>query len=165
VDAGSRACHCALCRNWDPGGALLEARPTLRYPARLGPCARRRRASLAWLARLSDKKPGLAAGIAVFAIALVLTGLVIFVGQALVSSIASGTQTFQSFFKAANGANSLVRISPHRARAARHLGGQLQSMAGRGRETRLGNRRRLCVGVGSGRLDLFRPLLSFPGSA
>jgi hypothetical protein len=106
VDAGSRACHCALCRDGDPGGALLEARPTLRYPARLGPGARRRRPSLAQLARPADKKTGLAAGIAVFAIALVLTGLVIFVGQTLVGSIATGTQTFQSFFQAANGANN-----------------------------------------------------------
>jgi predicted PurR-regulated permease PerM len=58
-----------------------------------------------WLVR-RIKKTGLAAGIAVFAIALVLTGLVIFVGQTLVGSIATGTQTFQSFFQAANGANN-----------------------------------------------------------
>ena len=106
MDAGSRACHCALCRDWDPGGALLEARLTLRYPARLGPCARRRRASLARLARPADKKTWTRCWHCRVRPPLVLTGLVIFVGQALVSSIASGTQTFQSFFKAANGANN-----------------------------------------------------------
>ena len=58
-----------------------------------------------WLTR-QIKKPGLAAGIAVFAIAVVLAALVIFVGQSLVSSIASGTQAFQSFFQTVNGANS-----------------------------------------------------------
>jgi predicted PurR-regulated permease PerM len=45
-----------------------------------------------WLAR-QIKKPGLAAGIAVFAIAVVLAALVLFVGQSLVSSIAFATQS------------------------------------------------------------------------
>jgi predicted PurR-regulated permease PerM len=62
-----------------------------------------------WLAR-QIKKPGLAAGIAVFAIAVVLAALVIFVGQSLVSSIASGTQAFQSFFQNGQWREQLARI-------------------------------------------------------
>ena len=62
-----------------------------------------------WLAH-RIKKPGLAAGIAVFAIAVVLAALVIFVGQSLVSSIASGTQTFQSFFQTGQWREQLTRI-------------------------------------------------------
>lgn len=87
-----------------------------------------------WLAR-RIKKPGLAAGIAVFAIALVLTGLVIFVGQTLVSSIATGTQTFQSFFQGGQWREQLARIPWLGSLLAAleqqvNLGGQLQSMAG-----------------------------------
>jgi predicted PurR-regulated permease PerM len=85
-----------------------------------------------WLAR-RIKKPGLAAGIALFAIALVLSGLVIFVGQTLVSSIASGTQTFQSFFQGGQWREQLARIPWLGSLLAAleqqvNLGGQLQSM-------------------------------------
>ena len=77
------------------------------------------------------KKPGLAAGIAVFAIALLLAALVIFVGQTLVSSIASGTETLQSFFQNEQWREQLARI-PWLASLERqvNLSGQLQSMAG-----------------------------------
>ena len=72
-----------------------------------------------WLAR-RIKKPGLAAGIAVFAIALVLTGLVIFVGQTLVSSIASRHADVSVVLSKRPmartiGTNSRVRVSPYRA--------------------------------------------------
>jgi len=71
----------------------------------------------------------------VFAIALVLTGLVIFVGQTLVSSIGSGTQTFQSFFQGGQWREQLARIPWLGSLLAAleqqvNLGGQLQSMAG-----------------------------------
>lgn len=70
-----------------------------------------------------------------FAIALVLTGLVIFVGQTLVSSIGSGTQTFQSFFQGGQWREQLARIPWLGSLLAAleqqvNLGGQLQSMAG-----------------------------------
>ena len=58
-----------------------------------------------WLAN-QIKKSGLAAGIAVFGIALVLAAVVVFVGQSLISSIGAATETFQSFFKPVNGASS-----------------------------------------------------------
>ena len=87
-----------------------------------------------WLAH-PIKKPGLAAGIAVFAIAVVLAALVIFVGQSLVSSIASGTQTFQSFFQTGQWREQLARIPWLGSLLASleqqvNLSGQLQSMAG-----------------------------------
>jgi predicted PurR-regulated permease PerM len=87
-----------------------------------------------WLAR-QIKKPGLAAGIAVFAIAVVLAALVIFVGQSLVSSIASGTQAFQSFFQNGQWREQLARIPWLGSLLASleqlvNLSGQLQSMAG-----------------------------------
>ena len=87
-----------------------------------------------WLAH-RIKKPGLAAGIAVFAIAVVLAALVIFVGQSLVISIASGSQTFQSFFQTGQWREQLARIPWLGSLLASleqqvNLGGQLQSMAG-----------------------------------
>ena len=129
------ACDRALCRDRDPAGALLAARATLHYSPRLGACAGRRCHPLhGWLTH-QIKKPGLAAGIAVFAIAVVLAALVIFVGQSLVSSIASGTQTFQSFFQNGQWREHLARIPWLGSLLASleqqvNLSGQLQSMAG-----------------------------------
>ena len=56
------------------------------------------------------KSRGLAAGIAVFTIAMVLAALVIFVGFSLVNSIVSGSQTFQSFFQTGQWREQLARI-------------------------------------------------------
>jgi hypothetical protein len=51
-----------------------------------------------WIAR-RIKKPGLAAGFAVFVIGLVLAALVIFVGHSVVTELAAGAQTIQSGFE------------------------------------------------------------------
>jgi predicted PurR-regulated permease PerM len=87
-----------------------------------------------WLAR-QIKKPGLAAGIALFAIAVVLAALVLFVGQTLVSSIAFATQSSQSFFQNGEWREQLTRIPWLGSLLASleqqaNLSGQLQSMAG-----------------------------------
>jgi predicted PurR-regulated permease PerM len=87
-----------------------------------------------WLAH-RIKKPGLAAGLAVFIIAVVLAALVIFVGQSLASSIASGIQTFPSFFQTGHWREQLARIpwlGPLLASLEQqlNLSGQFQSMAG-----------------------------------
>jgi predicted PurR-regulated permease PerM len=86
-----------------------------------------------WLAR-RIKKPGLAAGIAVFGIALVLSALVVFVGQSLLSSIASGTQALQSF-ESGQWREQLGRIPWLGSLLAAveqqvNLSGQLQGIAG-----------------------------------
>ena len=87
-----------------------------------------------WLAR-EIKKPGLAAGIAVFTIAMVLAALVIFVGFSLVNSIVSGSQTFQSFFQTGQWREQLARIPWLGSLLGSleqqvNLSGQLQNMAG-----------------------------------
>ncbi len=87
-----------------------------------------------WLAH-RIKKPGLAAGISVFAIAVVLAALIIFVGQSLVISIASGSQAFQSFFQTGQWREQLARIpwlGPLLASLEQQVnfGGQLQNMSG-----------------------------------
>jgi predicted PurR-regulated permease PerM len=87
-----------------------------------------------WLAR-RIKKPGLAAGIAVFAIAVVLAALVLFVGQSLVSSIASASQSSQSFFQNGQWREQLERIPWLGSLLTSleqqvNLSGQLQGMAG-----------------------------------
>jgi predicted PurR-regulated permease PerM len=87
-----------------------------------------------WLAR-QIKKPGLAAGIAVLAIAVLLAALILFVGQTLVSSIAFATQSSQSFFQNSQWREQLARIPWLGSLLASleqqvNLSGQLQSMAG-----------------------------------
>ena len=87
-----------------------------------------------WLAR-EIKKPGLAAGVAVFTIAMVLAALVIFVGFSLVNSIVSGSQTFQSFFQTGQWREQLARIPWLGSLLGSlerqvNLSGQLQNVAG-----------------------------------
>ena len=87
-----------------------------------------------WLAQ-QIKKPGLAAGIAVFAIAVVLAALVAFVGQSLVGSVAASTQTIQTFFQNGQWREQLTQIpglGPLLASLEQqvNLSGQLESMAG-----------------------------------
>jgi predicted PurR-regulated permease PerM len=88
----------------------------------------------AWLAR-QIKKPGLAAGIAVFAIAVGLAALVLFVGQSMFSSIATASQSFQSFFQNGQWREQLERIPWLGSLLTSleqqvNISGQLQGMAG-----------------------------------
>jgi predicted PurR-regulated permease PerM len=87
-----------------------------------------------WLAN-QIKKPGLAAGIAVFGIALVLAAVVVFVGQSLISSIGAATQTFQSYFQTGQWREQLTQIPWLGSLLASleqqvNLSAQLQGMAG-----------------------------------
>ena len=85
-----------------------------------------------WIAR-RIKAPGLAAGIAVFVIALVFAGLLIFVGHSLVSELATASQAVQSSFQSGQWREQFARspwlsstLSVLEQQA--NLSGQLQSM-------------------------------------
>jgi len=87
-----------------------------------------------WIARRIEK-PGLAAGLAVFAIAVVIIAPAIFVGHSIVREAVSGAQTIQSGLESGKWREQLAR-SPRLGGALAaieqqgNLGSQLQGLAG-----------------------------------
>jgi predicted PurR-regulated permease PerM len=86
-----------------------------------------------WIAR-RIKTPALAAGIAVFVIALVVAALVIFVGHSILTELAAGAQTIQSGFESGQWQEQITQnrwLGPTFAvlEQQANLGGQLQGMA------------------------------------